>query len=200
VVALAHLAALTTTVKLGFGVLVLPQRQPVLLAKQLTSLDLLSRGRLIVGIGAGYVEEELVAMGVSLDSRGARTDEYLAAMQALWDDQPFAGNFVTFADVVQRPRPQRRPPIVVGGRSRAAMRRAIQSADGWYGVYLTPEEAARALSDLQDAAKLYDRPPGLGPLEITITPPPGSVDRDSARRYAALGVHRLTIQPLDADM
>ncbi|HUR06746.1 MAG TPA: TIGR03619 family F420-dependent LLM class oxidoreductase [Nonomuraea sp.] len=200
VVALAHLAALTTTIKLGFGVLVLPQRQPVLLAKQLTSLDLLSRGRLIVGVGAGYVEQELAAMGVSLDSRGARTDEYLAAIHALWDDRPFAGDFVTFADVVQRPRPQRRLPIVIGGHSRAAMRRAIQSADGWYGVYLTPEEAGRVLSDLQDAAKLYDRPAVLGQLEITITPPPGPVDRDSARSYAALGVHRLTIQPLDAEM
>ncbi|GAA4383172.1 LLM class F420-dependent oxidoreductase [Actinomadura verrucosospora] len=200
VVAIAHLAALTRTIRLGFGVLVLPQRQPVLLAKQLTSLDLLSRGRLIVGIGAGYVERELAAMGVSPDSRGARTDEYLAAMDALWDDQPFAGEFVSFADVVQRPRPRRRPPIVVGGHSRAAMRRAVQSADGWYGVYLTPEEAARALSDLQDAAKLHSRPASLGPLEITITPPPGPVDRDSAQRYAAMGVHRLTIQPLDDEM
>ncbi|WP_219471513.1 TIGR03619 family F420-dependent LLM class oxidoreductase [Nonomuraea rhizosphaerae] len=200
VVALAHLAALTSTVRLGFGVLVLPQRQPVLLAKQLTSLDLLSRGRLIVGVGAGYVEPELAAMGVPLDERGARTDEYLAAMRAVWDDHPFSGNFVTYADVVQRPRPSRRPPIVVGGHSRAAMRRAVRSADGWYGVYLTPDEAAGALSGLRDAVKAYGRPEGMGELEITITPPPGPVDRESVRRYADLGVHRLTIQPLDADM
>ncbi|MEU7748114.1 TIGR03619 family F420-dependent LLM class oxidoreductase [Nonomuraea sp. NPDC049158] len=200
VVALAHLAALTTTIKLGFGVLVLPQRQPVLLAKQLTSLALLSRGRLIVGVGAGYVEPELAVMGVRLNERGARTDEYLAAMRAVWDDQPFAGDFVTYQGAVQRPRPPQRSPIVVGGHSRAAMRRAVQHADGWYGVYLTPEQAAGALSDLRDAAKVYDRPAHLSELEITITPPPGPVDRETARRYAALGVHRLTIQPLDADM
>lgn len=200
VVALAHLAALTTTIKLAFGVLVLPQRQPVLLAKQLTSLDVLSRGRLIVGIGAGYVEEELTAMGVSLDSRGPRTDEYLAAIQAVWTDQPFTGNFATFEGVVQRPLPQRRPPIIVGGHSKAAMRRAIRSADGWYGVYLTPEEASHALSDLRAATKIHDRPAHLGDLEITITPPPGPVSPETADRYAALGVHRLTIQPLDEDM
>ncbi|MEU7834402.1 LLM class flavin-dependent oxidoreductase [Nonomuraea sp. NPDC049129] len=130
---------------------------------------------------------------------GSGTGELMEAV-AVWDDQPFAGDFVTYQGVVQRPRPPQRSPIVIGGHSRAAMRRAVQHADGWYGVYLTPEEAAGALSDLRDAAKVYDRPGHLSELEITITPPPGPVDRETARRYAALGVHRLTIQPLDADM
>src|SRR5579859_2888366 len=86
VVAISYLAAATTRIRLGFGVLVLPQRQPVLLAKQLSSIDILSGGRLTVGIGVGYVEPELRALGVSLADRGARTDEYLAAMRTLWTE------------------------------------------------------------------------------------------------------------------
>ena len=85
-ITLAHLAAVTARVKLGCGVIILPQRQPVLLAKQLTSIDVLSGGRLIVGLGVGYVEQELSALGVAMSERGARTDEYVAAMQALWDE------------------------------------------------------------------------------------------------------------------
>ena len=124
VVALAYMAALTHRVRLAIGVIVLPQRQPVLLAKQLSTIDVLSKGRLIVGIGVGYLEPELLALGASLAERGARTDEYLAAMRALWD-QPtpsFAGRFVAFADVIERPRPVQRPhpPIVIGGHSPAA--------------------------------------------------------------------------------
>ena len=86
VVALAYMAALTSRVRLAIGVIVLPQRQPVLLAKQLSTIDVLSKGRLIVGIGVGYLEPELRALGASLADRGARTDEYLAAMRALWDE------------------------------------------------------------------------------------------------------------------
>jgi probable F420-dependent oxidoreductase len=202
VVAVSHLAAVTSRVRLGFGVLVLPQRQPVLLAKQLSSLDILSRGRLTVGIGAGYVEPELRAMGVPLAERGARTDEYLAAMRTLWTepDPSFHGRFVSFSGVYQRPLPVQRPhpPVVVGGHSPAAMRRAARAANGWYGVYLDVPAAAEALARLREAGAGCDRPAGLGELEITITPP-GPVDAATARRYADLGVHRLVVQPAAED-
>jgi probable F420-dependent oxidoreductase len=198
VVAISYLAAVTTGIRLGFGVLVLPQRQPVLLAKQLTSIDVLSGGRLTVGVGVGYVEPELQALGASLADRGARTDEYLAAMRALWTEaEPsFEGRFVSFTGVGQQPPPVQRPypPIVVGGHSRAACRRAATTASGWYGVYLDVAETAAALSRLREVAAGCERPAGLGELEITITPP-GRVDLDTARRYAALGVHRLVLQP-----
>jgi probable F420-dependent oxidoreductase len=198
VVALAYMAALTSRVRLCFGVIVLPQRQPVLLAKQLTSLDVLSQGRLTVGIGVGYVERELRALGASLTDRAARTDEYLAAMRALWDEPTpsFEGRFVAFADVVERPRPVQRPhpPIVVGGESPAAYRRAVQSGNGWYGWDLDLEHTAQALAGLRETASRYERPAGLGELEITTTPP-SVVDAPTARRYADLGVHRLAIQP-----
>jgi probable F420-dependent oxidoreductase len=198
VVALAHLAALTSRVRLGFGVIVLPQRQPVLLAKQVASVDLLSKGRVTVGVGVGYIEPELRALGASLADRGARTDEYLAAMRALWDEPApsFQGSFVSFSDVIQRPRPVQRPhpPIVIGGHSPAAYRRAVQVGDGWYGWDLDLERAAAALAELRRALSRVERPAGLGELEITITPQ-GTPDVDTARRYADLGVHRLLVQP-----
>lgn len=196
---LTYLAAVTSRVRLGAGVIVLPQRQPVLLAKQLTSLDALSKGRLTVGIGVGYVERELRALGASLADRGARTDEYLAAMRALWADGPppaFEGRFVSFAEVVQRPLPVQRPhpPIVVGGHSPAAYRRAAMAGDGWYGWDLDVDATARMVADLRDTAARCERPGELGELEVTITPP-GTPDLATARRYAELGVHRLTVQP-----
>jgi probable F420-dependent oxidoreductase len=197
-VALAYMAALTSRVRLAVGVIVLPQRQPVLLAKQLSTIDVLSKGRLIVGIGVGYLEPELRALGASLADRGARTDEYLAAMRALWDEPApsFAGRFVSFADVIERPRPVQRPhpPIVIGGHSPAAYRRTIQSGNGWHGWDLDLEQTAQALAALRETAIRYERPVGLGELEITITPR-GTPDVDTARRYADLGVHRLAIQP-----
>jgi probable F420-dependent oxidoreductase len=186
VVALAHLAAVTTRVKLGLGVIILPQRQPVLLAKQLTSLDVLSGGRLIAGFGVGYLEKELGALGSALSERGARTDESLAAMRALWDEPvpSFEGRFVSFGGVLQRPRPDQRPhpPIVIGGESAAAYRRASHEGDGWYGWQQTPEQVAQIRTRLRED------------LEITITPPL-ALDAGLVRAYADAGVDRLVVQP-----
>jgi alkanesulfonate monooxygenase SsuD/methylene tetrahydromethanopterin reductase-like flavin-dependent oxidoreductase (luciferase family) len=174
----------------------------VLLAKQLTTVDVLSGGRVLVGIGVGYVEPELRALGASLADRGARTDEYLAVLRALWTGEPvsYAGQFVSFPEVVQVPPPRQRPhpPIVVGGHSPAALRRAVRSGQGWYGVFLDPDQTATALAELRRMAAGEDRPAELGELEITVTPP-GPVDLDTARRYADLGVHRLVLQSTDVD-
>lgn len=194
VVALAHLAAVTTKVRLGVGVIVLPQREPLLLAKQLASIDVLSAGRLSVGIGVGYVEEELEAMGVSLAERGARTDEHLAAMQAIWSEgvPAFAGRFASFSGLVSRPLPVQRPrpPIIVGGHSHASCRRAARSGDGWYGWGLDPEQVAVRRAEVL----AIERPPGLPPLEITVTPPE-IPDAAAVEAYAHAGVDRLAIEP-----
>ena len=198
VVVLAHLAAITSRVRLASGVAVLPTRQPVLLAKQLASIDVLSQGRLIVGIGVGYVEPELNALGASVADRGARTDEYLAAMRALWDEPTptFDGAFVSFSGIIERPRPVQRPhpPIIIGGHSPAAYRRAVTAANGWYGWQIDPEETVAALGRLREATDKYGRPAELGELEISITPP-YTFDVDMARRYADAGVYRLVVQP-----
>lgn len=200
VVELGFLAAITQRVRLGLGVIVLPQRQPVLLAKQLTTVDVLSKGRLIFGIGVGYLEPEMQALGASLADRGARTDEYVAAMRALWDESApaFSGQFVQFADVMQRPLPIQRPhpPIVVGGSSPAAYRRAVLTANGFYAFGVDLAATAGILTALRATARDLDRPASLGDLEITITPRE-TIDVDMARRYADLGVHRLVLQPRD---
>lgn len=202
VVTLAHLAALTSRIRLGFGVLVLPQRQPVLLAKQLSSIDHLSGGRLTVGVGVGHVEPELRALGVSPAERAARTDEYLAVMRTLWQEPApsFSGRFVSFDGVTQQPQPVQRPhpPIIVGGHSAATYRRVVQAGDGWYGWELDPDETADALSRLREAEARYERPAGLGRVEVTITPP-GTPDLETVRRYAGLGVDRLVLQPHTMD-
>jgi probable F420-dependent oxidoreductase len=201
-VVLSYLAAVTTRIGLGFGVIVLPQRQPVLLAKQLSSIDFLSGGRVSVGVGAGWLEPELSAMGVSLDSRAARMDEYLTAMRALWagPTPSFEGSYVSFSGVTQRPLPVQRPhpPIVVGGHVPAAFRRAVRHGNGWYGWELDVAQTAKALADLRAAADRHGRPDELGDLEITITPP-SIPDADTARQYADLGVSRLVLQPSTMD-
>jgi probable F420-dependent oxidoreductase len=201
VTALTFMAAATRRVRLAAGVIVLPQRQPVLLAKQLSTLDTLSKGRLVVGIGVGYVESELRALGASLEDRGARTDEYVAAMKALWQEETptFEGRFVAFSGV-QRPQPVQKPypPLVFGGASKSAYRRAVEVGNGWFGWDLDVDHAEQALADLRETAKQCERPADLGELEITITPP-GVPDLDTARRYADLGVHRLTVQPHTMD-
>lgn len=197
-VTLTYLAAVTKRIRLGIGVIVLPQRQPVLLAKQLSSIDILAKGRLTVGVGVGYMEEEMHALGASLADRGARTDEYIAAMLALWQEPTpaFAGRFVSFAGVVEHPLPIQKPhpPIIIGGHSPSSYRRAIQVGNGWYGWELDLEATAKALDDLREAAARYERPSDLGELEISITPR-GMVDVATARRYAELGVHRLVLHP-----
>jgi probable F420-dependent oxidoreductase len=194
-VSLAFLAAHTTTVLLGTGVVILPQRNPLVLAKQVASLDAVSGGRLILGIGAGYLEPELSAIGVPMSERGARTDEYLAAMRELWyaERPAYEGRFVRFSGVQAHPRP-RAVPIVVGGHSPAAHRRAVEQGHGWYGFGLDLAATAAQVDGLREAMNRYERPAELGDLEISVTPR-GTPDRETAARFAELGVHRLILLP-----
>jgi probable F420-dependent oxidoreductase len=198
-VLLAHLAAHTSRVRLGTGVIVLPQRNPLVLAKQLASLDVVSGGRLVVGIGAGYLEPELTAIGVPMAERGARTDEYLAAMRALWtsDEPAFSGAHVRFAGVDAHPRPVQRPlPLVIGGRTAAAHRRAARDADGWYGYLHSPESTTRHVAALRKAAADAGRD---RPLHISVTPE-RRLDAATVQAYADAGANRLIVAPRpDAD-
>jgi probable F420-dependent oxidoreductase len=201
-VALAFLAAHTRGLRLATGIVILPQRNPLVLAKELASVDVVSRGRLVFGLGAGYLEPEFRALGADFSARGARTDEYLDAILALWTQEKpvFAGPTVGFEGIDAQPRPVQKPhpPIVVGGLSPAALRRAVRRGNGWYGFLRTPDAAARDLAGLADAADREPRPAALGPLEVTVTPPPGC-DADAAARYRDLGVHRLALLPTARD-
>ena len=195
VVALTFLAAHTSRVRLGTGIIILPQRNPLVLAKELASLDELSGGRLIFGIGVGYLEPEFRALGIPFADRGARTDDYLAAMRAIWT-QPnpaYHGRFVSFEGV--KAHPQRDIPVVIGGESLPAYRRAVERASGWYGFNLNLDETAQALAAIRTALQRSSRPQELGELEISVTPAE-PLTLEDVKRFAELGVHRLIVMPL----
>jgi probable F420-dependent oxidoreductase len=193
-VALAHVAAHTKTIRLGTGIIILPQRNPLVLAKELASVDVRSRGRLIFGLGIGYLEPEFDALGIPFDDKGARAMEYLDAMLAVWtQDKPsHHGRFVSFSGIQAMPQPVQKPhpPIVIGGMSPQGFRRAVTRAHGWYGYALDVDATAGCIASLREAERRHGRPAELGPLEISVTPR-GRLDPDTARRYADLGVHRL---------
>ena len=197
-VALAHVAAVTQRVRLCTGIIILPQRNPVVLAKELASVDVLSDGRLSFGLGAGYLEPEFDAVGAPFAGRGVRTDEYIDAIVALWTQEKpaFQGEHVSFSGIDAQPRPVQKPhpPIVVGGRSPGAYRRAVARGNAWYGFALDLDGTARCLAGLDAAAKNSERPAALGPLGIIVTPPPG-VDEAKVRGYAQLGVEELVLLP-----
>ena len=198
VVALAFVAAHTSRIRLGTGIIILPQRNPLVLAKELATLDVMSNGRLIVGVGVGYLEPEFRALGAPFEERGRVTDEYLAAMRAIWTEErpAYRGRFAAFESVQAHPQPVQKPtpPIVIGGHTKAAFRRAVAHGHGWYGFALDAAGVTRCLDGLREAAATTPRPPGLPPLEISVSPR-GRVDRASAEAFAALGVHRLIVIP-----
>jgi probable F420-dependent oxidoreductase len=194
--ALSYIAAVTSKLKLGTGITLLAQRNALVLAKEMASLDFLSNGRLIFGIGAGYLKSEFDALGVKFSERGARTDEYIDAMREMWtSEQPsFSGQFVNFEGMQSRPQPVQKggPEIVIGGNSAAAFRRAVTKCSGWYGFAMTNETAAQALAGIQAAADKYERPSDLGELEISITPI-GRTASDDVERWTEMGVSRLIL-------
>jgi probable F420-dependent oxidoreductase len=139
-IGLSFAAAATSSIGIGTGVLLLPEHNPVLVAKQAATLDALSGGRLTLGVGIGWSKEEFDALGVPFERRATRTKEYVGAIRTLWRDDiaSFDGEFVRFDAVRVNPKPVngRRIPIVIGGNSDAAMRRVAEWGDGWYGFNL----------------------------------------------------------------
>jgi probable F420-dependent oxidoreductase len=154
-VTLTWAAAATERIGLGTSVLVLPLRPPVLLAKGLASLDLMSGGRLTVGAAAGWLEAEFDALGVPFRERGARTDETLELLRRCWSEDPLNAKGpvtgATLKNMRLKPQPERAIPIWIGGLSDAAIDRAIRSGDGWHGAFQSPEEAAPLASRLRAA-------------------------------------------------
>jgi len=193
-IALAYVAAVTRTVKLGTGIIILPQRNPVVLAKELASVDVLSNGRLIFGIGIGYLKPEFEAIGAPFDHKGPRTEDFLAAMIALWSmEKPaYRGRFVSFGGINAMPRPVQKPhpEVVFGGHTKEAYGRAARLAKGWFGFALDVEGAAKCVEGVRAACKEVGR--RFEDIEISVTPR-GRVDLDTAKRFAALGVSRLIL-------
>jgi probable F420-dependent oxidoreductase len=166
---MAYVAAATSRINLGTGILILPQHNPVLAAKQIATLDHLSGGRILLGVGVGWLKEEFEALGVPFAERGARMDEYIAAMRALWSAEAatYNGRFVSFSNAYCRPQPVRKMvPIIVGGHSEAAARRAGHLGDGFFPARGAPAEM---IAIAKRAAEAAGRDPAL--LEITVSCP-----------------------------
>ncbi len=211
-VGLSFAAAATRRIEIATGVLLLPEHNPVLVAKQAATLDVLSGGRFTLGVGVGWSREEFDALGVPFARRGARTAEYVAAMRALWrnDVASFDGEFAAFDAVRVNPKPvrDRRIPVVLGGNSDAALRRVAAWGDGWYGFNLSGveavgerltvlaelcREAGRDRRDLDVAVGLEDGQPGdlaplaeLGVNELVVVDAPPENPRAAAEWVAAL--------------
>jgi probable F420-dependent oxidoreductase len=193
-IALAYVAAQTRTVRLGTGIIILPQRNPVVLAKELASVDVLSNGRLIFGIGIGYLKPEFDAIGAPFDHKGSRSEEFLAAMIALWtmEKPEYRGRFVSFGGVNAMPRPVQKPhpEVVFGGHTTDAYGRAARLATGWFGFALDLDATAKCIEGLRAACKAHGR--RFEDLQVSVTPR-GRVDLDTAKRFADLGVSRLIL-------
>src|SRR5574340_354437 len=193
-IGLSFAAAATRTIDLATGILLLPEHNPVLLAKQAASLDLLSGGRLTLGVGIGWSADEFAALGVPFGGRARRAAEYVAAMRTLWreDVATFSGEFVDFDAVRVNPRPvrERRIPIVVGGNSDAALRRVAAWGDGWYGFNLSgvDEVAGRVRTLARFCADAGRAPDGLR-LAVALR----EVCVDDVPALAAAGVDELVL-------
>ena len=196
-VALSHIAAHTQRIRLGTGIIILPQRNPLVLAKELASVDVVSQGRLIFGLGAGYLHQEFEALGAPFEERGAVTDEAIEVIKALWtmDKPAYDGRFWSFSGVDAQPRPVQspHPPIVIGGMSKAAARRAARFGNGWYGFMTDLEATQKSLQWIEHHAS-GERPRDLGAIEISVTPPP-PVTAATIEKYESLGVHRIIALP-----
>lgn len=159
---MAHVAACTTTLRFVTGVLVLPQRNPLIVAKQVATLDAMSGGRIELGVGVGWLREEFDALGVPFSERGSRTDEYLEAIRALWegDDVGYTGRHVRFSGMSCNPKPVQRPlPIIVGGHAPAAARRAGRLGDGFFPATGAAGDLIPLFDEVRRAADAAGRDP-----------------------------------------
>lgn len=205
---LAYAAAMSTNIKLATGILIAPQRHPAVVAKEWATLDRLSDGRAILGVGMGWIAEELEAMGVPFGERAARIDESMRAIRSLWTDGPssFDGHFWSWHDMVSLPKPVQRPglPIVVGGASPGAVRRAARLGDGffWPGSVnrRTHTDADDEMLDRLQAILITEcRAIERDPTEVDLTVGVGDVRAEVIERLAASDVARVVVAPHRTD-
>jgi probable F420-dependent oxidoreductase len=200
---LAYVAARTSTLKLGTGILIANQRNPLVLAKEVATLDRLSGGRVLFGVGVGWLREEFEALGVPFEGRGRRLDEQIEVMRTLWAEEQaeFHGEFTSFKPVVSRPKPTNGAvPIIIGGHSDAAARRAGRLGDGFFPGKGSNERLRELIGIMRDAARAAGRDPDA--IELTT----GGQAAFAADPVAALreleqdlGVDRVVIPPLAFD-
>jgi probable F420-dependent oxidoreductase len=189
------LAGVTSKMRFGTGVALVPQRSPIYTAKEVCTLDWLSDGRFDFGIGVGWNKEEVEACGYSFQDRGARCDEFLEVMRKLWTEPvvDFSGKWVKLEACRLDPKPIQKPhvPIIVGGYADAAIRRAVRFGAGWYGFNRDPAATREMVGRLDAALAKAGRRRGEG--FQTIMTPPASMPMDAMQEYAEIGVDRLVV-------
>jgi probable F420-dependent oxidoreductase len=192
--ALTYAAAVTERIKLATGILILPQRHPIYVAKEVATLDVLSNGRAILGIGIGWLREEFDALGIPFEERAARTAESVRAMRSLWKGEPapFEGKFFRWGALESNPKPVQSPgvPIVVGGHTESAARRAARYGDGFFPGVADTAKLKALLATLREECNRLGRK--ASEIEITAG---GAMDVDGIRRFEDMGVSRIAIPP-----
>jgi len=206
---LSYLAARTSRIRLATGILVLPQRDPLLVAKQAATIHHLSGGRLTLGIAVGWIEQEYAYLRSNFRSRGHTADEYIAAIRALFEMETpeFHGAHISYADALFSPRPSAPLPIVVGGSSQAALKRAATLGDGWHGINQSPEQVTAAIAAMEQ----YERRSPFGislrtKMRIGGAATTASLTGDAeslaerVEQYASAGVDQLVVEPVASDL
>jgi probable F420-dependent oxidoreductase len=192
-VTLGYVAGRTSRIRLATGICLVPERNPLVLAKAVASLDFMSGGRAALGVGIGWSAEEFAALGIPFERRAQRTCEYVDVMRKLWSEEKtsFSGEFVNFKDARSFPKPARPGgvPIIFGGESGPALRRVARYGNGWFSVKLTPAQLAEKLERLQVLLKENGR--SLESIELIVSPYQAEVTRDDLRRYHELGVSEI---------
>ncbi len=200
-IALTAIAAQTKTIRLGTGVNILSQTSPLLLAKQAASLDVVSNGRFMLGVGIGWLQEEFVAMGTPFERRGARFDDYVVAMKKVWSGEvvEHASEFLDWHGFKSYPVPVQRPhvPVIIGGAKGKIYERIAKVGDGWFAPVADPEELGKALAQLRSVCERLGR--NYDEIEITTMWSP-QAGPDSIKRLEDIGVVRVTTfaDPSDA--
>jgi probable F420-dependent oxidoreductase len=202
ITALSFMAAQTTRIRLGTGICLVPQRNPVYTAKEIAAVDYLSGGRVDFGVGVGWLEEEFAALDVPFARRGARCHEYLEVIKSLWQDEvsSYSGEFYTLAPCRQYPKPiqQPGPPIYFGGESDAALRRVAEMGDGWYGFNATAAETRDHLSRLDGFLEKKGRT--RADIEVVICPYGHKLNKDRAAEYEDSGIDELVAMIVGRDL
>jgi probable F420-dependent oxidoreductase len=194
--ALTYAAARTSRVRLATGICLVPEYNPLLLAKICATLDSLSGGRFALGIGIGWLQEEFEALGIPWEGRSQRTREYVEAMRCLWgDEHSYSGEFVKFEGALSYPKPLlgAKLPILVGGQTESALKRAASYGTGWCGFNLTPDETAQATGRLRQLLTANGR--ASEPFEFLVSPT-ASATPDDMKRYRDAGVDELYLTPV----
>ncbi|MGH7949407.1 MAG: LLM class F420-dependent oxidoreductase [Candidatus Binataceae bacterium] len=191
---LAFAAAVTRKLKLATGILILPQRHPLYVAKEIATLDKLSNGRVVFGIGSGWLKEEFDSLGLDFHKRGAMTDEAIQALRILWSDNAasFSGKHFKFGPVKMFPKPVQKGgvPIVIGGHSRAAARRAGRLGDGFFPALAEIDKLNALFAFMTEEAKKAGRDPKT--IELSCT---GRARLDSLKRFQDIGIARVVVAP-----